>query len=55
MHPWILTKAALLSLAYGFIPKEQRENKVAARAYRAILVGYDDVVKGAVRLIPARY
>ena len=48
----ILTKAAVLSLAYGFIPKEQRENKVAARAYRAILVGYDDVVKGAVRLVP---
>ena len=48
----ILTKAAVLSLAYGFTPKEQRENKVAARAYKAILVGYDDVVKGAVRLIP---
>ena len=48
----ILTKAAVLSLAYGFIPKEQRENKLAARAYMAILVGYDDVVKGAVRLVP---
>ena len=44
----------MLSLAYGFISKEQRENNVAARAYKAILVGhgYDDVVKGAVRLVP---
>ena len=48
----VLTKAAVLSLAYGFIPKEQRANKLAARAYMAILVGYDDVVKGAVRLVP---
>ena len=43
----IPTKAAVLSLAYGLNPKEQREKKVAARAYKATLVGYDDVVKGA--------
>ena len=48
----ILTKAACLSLAYGFVAKEKRSCKLAERAYMAILVGYDKQVKDAVRLVP---
>ena len=48
----VLTKAACLSLAYGFVAKEKRSCKLAERAYMAILVGYDKQVKDAVRLVP---
>lgn len=40
------------SLAYGFIKKEDRPNKLSARAYKALFAGWDKTVKGAARLIP---
>ena len=40
------------SLAYGFVKKEDRENKLSERAYRAIFAGWDKEILGAARLIP---
>ena len=48
----VLTKAACLSLAYGFVAKEKRSCKHAGCIYTAILVGHDKQVKDAVRLVP---
>ena len=40
------------SLAYGFVKKEDRENKLSERAYKAIFGGWDKEILGAARLIP---
>ena len=48
----ILSKASLFSLAYGFVKKSDRVNKLAERAYLAVFGGWDKVVKNAARLIP---
>ena len=48
----LLSKASLFSLAYGFVKKSDRVNKLAERAYLAVFGGWDKVVKNAARLIP---
>ena len=40
------------SLAFGYVKKENRQNKLDERAYQAIFGGWDKEILGAARLIP---
>ena len=40
------------SFAFGYVKKEDRENKLSNRSYPAIFAGWDKQISGAVRLIP---
>ena len=40
------------SLAYGYLKKSDRDNKLSARAYVGIFVGWDKAVVGAIRVVP---